>query len=81
MRDTKLFPCPFCGGTAKILHLSPDRYQRIEKKGIERWQVACDKCGTVSSGKLSEKEAIESWNRRVLHPLVIIGEGGAHETD
>lgn len=73
----KLLPCPFCGGTAKIIHLSPDRYQRIEKKGIERWQVACDKCGTVSSGKLSKEDAVRGWNDRVFHPIAILGQGGS----
>lgn len=48
---TELKPCPFCGGEAKIM-ISVLSY------------VMCDKCCAETNHYITEKEAIEAWNRR-----------------
>ena len=54
MSDLK--PCPFCGGEARTHYV----------KGYELWEVSCGQCGSELSAYLSEAEAIEAWNRRVV---------------
>lgn len=62
--NTELFPCPFCGGTAKAAYAIND---------YNRWGVHCENCyATVEvedwKGVADTKEnAIEAWNRRVDH--------------
>ena len=52
MTETKLLPCPFCGGEATL-------YEQI----LEGWFCCCTKCG-VRYVRMTEAEAVESWNKR-----------------
>lgn len=58
MEKAKLNPCPFCGGKEAYLaqNCCGENY------------VRCPNCGAVVWGKdderLSDKQAIELWNRR-----------------
>lgn len=53
-KETKLKPCPFCGGKAGV-------YQ--DYHGF--YTVQCDKCGIGTLHKYDEIEVINDWNRRV----------------
>lgn len=63
MADTKLKPCPFCGGEAKIKHT---RYWNSDTSFVE-----CSNCFARSDeveksfSIASDVVAIERWNRRV----------------
>lgn len=52
-----LKPCPFCGGVAKIRFFER-KYYRVSCEDVE-----CE-CVAESGYHLSEKEAIDAWNRR-----------------
>ena len=52
--ETKLKPCPFCGGKPVIYKSISDR---------KAW-VMCSECGATSSSGFREKTAIRAWNRR-----------------
>lgn len=53
--ETKLLPCPFCGGKAK---------PEISGEGVfETWYVTCTTC-CASVWDNTEAEAIELWNTR-----------------
>lgn len=51
---TKLKPCPFCGGEAKIYG---------KREGLP-W-VACKSCIGQTACCDTKEEAIEAWNRRM----------------
>lgn len=51
MSDTKLKPCPFCGGEARFANTD------------ENW-IACVDCGAETTFFDTKEEAIEAWNRR-----------------
>ena len=60
MTETKLKPCPFCGGEAKVY---------IEDKAVS---IGCSKClcGTawMNGASTTEKKievAAQDWNRRI----------------
>ena len=63
MSETKLKPCPFCGGAAKI---STKVFDCIADTAI----VYCEICGaqteevTASVHYCAEEKAAEIWNRR-----------------
>lgn len=63
MTETKLKPCPFCGGT------------NIEVYKEDEWEAMCMDCyanvGACCS-YYTEAEAIEAWNRRaeVKHSFI-----------
>ena len=76
MADSKLKPCPFCGGEARIMHDDPmGARERIRVF----WEVCCTRCLThkgydaeyeiTNDGIFIVKEdgrakAIRAWNRR-----------------
>ncbi len=51
--------CPFCGGKAEIEY----EENEFSCKG-NRVKVQCTECGGNSGWYLSEKQAIEAWNKR-----------------
>lgn len=59
MDNTKLKPCPFCGGKAE--------FDNIGDHGEDFFMVCCDDCGASACfGDASETEtgAAQAWNRR-----------------
>lgn len=54
MTETKLKPCPFCGGEANIA-----------KGQIEFWAY-CPHCGAQTEFYETEREAAEAWNTRPI---------------
>ena len=65
MEETKLKPCPFCGGQGRIITKSWDLF-------LTAVYVECENCeartGLVEGGslKVERKLAIEQWNNRVF---------------
>lgn len=54
----ELKPCPFCGSKPIMEH-------KILKPFYDFWYVKCDTCSVeISNPSMTEKEAIEVWNRR-----------------
>lgn len=53
MSDTKVKPCPFCGGKSRV-------HQYLGK-----WYARCNKCKSYSAPYDTEEQAREAWNRRV----------------
>ena len=50
-RDSKLKPCPFCGGEARTW------------EDFDGWRLYCTKCDATFRGGTAE-ELIEAWNKR-----------------
>lgn len=57
MKETKLKPCPFCGGRAELLR-SPFH---------NGCRVKCQHCGALSKLMRLDHEAAAIWNRRTEH--------------
>lgn len=55
MSDTKLKPCPFCGGEAETIE--NNHYTDV-------WSVMCKNCFAESDRYHTEESAIEAWNTR-----------------
>ena len=57
MPSVKLKPCPFCGGTPKVVAggFRPDP---------PTYYVYCHRCGASGGVCDTKKEAIAAWNRR-----------------
>jgi Lar family restriction alleviation protein len=49
--NIELKPCPFCGGKAIVTNWG-------------MWRGWCTECKATASDHLTEKEAIEAWNKR-----------------
>ena len=49
------FPCPFCGGMARIAVFCLD--------GDELYQALCDRCGTPSYFSDTKQGAMDAWCR------------------
>lgn len=68
MSIPELKPCPFCGGDAKLK--TDTRYPRPACEPRKAFEIVCQnpECiiGFVDEKYfLTEKQAIEAWNRRV----------------
>ena len=53
MNETKLKPCPFCGGKARRYYGNHDMHG-----------VVCNKCGAKQYGYANQASATKAWNRR-----------------
>ena len=60
MKETKLKPCPFCGGESQRLTSTP-LYTLPQYRG--RRAILCVGCGVIMLGN-DEEKATELWNRR-----------------
>lgn len=58
---TSLKPCPFCGSEAVRVR-SLDRVDPRTERGTR--YIACRKGCVVSFTNMTEREAVEAWNRR-----------------
>lgn len=54
MNDTKLKPCPFCGGKATL--------RKSER--TELYHVKCFKCGCLQDASYKAETVINAWNTR-----------------
>jgi len=57
-----LLPCPFCGGTPKVV----DYYGNYNRP--PDWCVHCESCDLALDGDKTPEEAVVRWNRRVPPP-------------
>lgn len=63
-RDSRLKPCPFCGGQAAVLQIAEDSYSikcLMCDVTNERLRSKDDK---YTESYLTSLEAIEAWNKR-----------------
>lgn len=51
---TELKPCPFCGGSAKL----------VNKIYEYKYYIYCTRCGVMTANFDSNNSAIGAWNRR-----------------
>ena len=58
METTILKPCPFCGSYDVGI---TNRYYTVFD---DQYYCFCSECGAHTTYKLSQKKAIEAWNRR-----------------
>jgi Lar family restriction alleviation protein len=63
-----LAPCPFCGGTAKMVGGAEFGSEGV---GQPTFSVSCSECGVEMPSRYFEEEAATAWNRRqgVAGPL------------
>lgn len=69
MRETKLKPCPFCGGNVELELVDDDFYM-----------VCCDKCNSATSFGYTYKdgtardatksETVKAWNKRTIEMIL-----------
>ena len=66
-----LKPCPFCGGEAEVYEYeaSRDIYDShtlgyIDTEYFIKYGCGCSLCGCIIGEKMSEEEAIKTWNMR-----------------
>ena len=57
MDDTKLKPCPFCGGEAEII--------RYCDGPIVYYYASCKECYSTSGCVVTKEDAVYVWNRRM----------------
>lgn len=55
----ELKACPFCGSILRI-----DKYHIQDDFIKEFWGIMCRSCDAYIESEISEKDAIEKWNRR-----------------
>lgn len=53
--------CPFCGSTAFTVNYE----YKLDNGVCKMWFVECNGCHATTFEYDTEKEAIESWNRRI----------------
>lgn len=61
MSDVKLKPCPFCGGKAVRVGFL-DTTDPLT--GLGTRFIGCKRCCVVSFANVTDRGAIEAWNRR-----------------
>lgn len=71
MSETKLKPCPFCGGEASLgtIKYSPCDITKLNNRE-KGYFVNCQMCSARNEHGISyatEEEAIKHWNTRVCH--------------
>ena len=59
--ETKLKPCPFCGGAG---HVYEDGRLSSRPYNFPKWYITCKKCG-VETPTARIEQVVEIWNRRV----------------
>lgn len=60
--ESKLMPCPFCGGDDCEL---TETKQQVNYKLRASYFCGCPDCGVYTDYCETKEEAIERWNRRV----------------
>lgn len=60
----KLKPCPFCGGSANIAVMKKTVRSRYTVSCANSFCIANALSSPFATHYLTEKEAIEAWNRR-----------------
>lgn len=64
MSETKLKPCPFCGGEAVIHTVEPHKHLFVAMPAYGGGTfIECSVCTCAMSGR-TEQETIEAWNTR-----------------
>ena len=63
--DTKLLPCPFCGGEGHVSEVDLNYCRVIKYEYVP--QCCNDDCCAELIGYDTEAEAVEVWNGRVSH--------------
>lgn len=61
MSESKLKPCPFCGGEAVRMSFM-DTIQAPHIKALRF--IGCKNCAVVSFTNVTVEEAVKAWNRR-----------------
>ena len=65
MTDTAIFPCPYCGHTARV-YLHPEMPNRDY---VSCDDTECSVCGPFADG---EENAIEKWNSMPRRPNMFL---------
>lgn len=70
MKESKLLPCPFCGGEASLGTVTYDKRSEIVRLNKQQtfYGVNCIECGATTFGIIgskTEEEAKQRWNTRV----------------
>lgn len=63
----KLKPCPFCGGEAEIIEMTKRKHRVL---GIPPVYIRCRMCGASTCVKITEGQAVYSWNTRASDDLM-----------
>ena len=59
--NDKLKPCPFCGGKAEMNKIEYEYYG----EDVAKYYVECFSCCSSSDRYLTDRLAVDAWNRRV----------------
>lgn len=62
--ETKLKPCPFCGGRSETQPVFDEWAENHEVVTHTLYSAGCDECGIYTFPYLMPEEARERWNRR-----------------
>ena len=71
----ELKPCPFCGGRAFPTEFT----YSLDPGYVKVWSVDCVNCMSQTAEFVTEKEAIEAWNKRTDGPGEIDFDFGAED--
>jgi Lar family restriction alleviation protein len=62
MSETKLLPCPFCGGNK--IRIDDDGGVMLGDYTADTFWAFCRDCWSTASPEKTRKEAIAAWNKR-----------------